>query len=475
MSLHSNSSHYNELLKEVLLKDEIYKNGLVTSIIPSMMDRRDGISIFEEGEAFSGVERVGEAESYITIAASPHIQPSISKEKLKKAAESVLKKDVELPPGVGSIETMPAQLLVWWRGTTEDEHTADIPYISTLPSERQDDFSYAISRQASKAVEIISTVSDLPIIWGSWGFASPEERLPTGRGRGAPTNRFGHLHVIDLNSDIAKDYLDTDAPAADKFNHYKAWDSLLFSEFQKPLARALSLSIKSIPIEKVSPFSNTLESPSTGTIGVINNGYTIIFKDYQKLDKVIKSLIDVAGVFEQFYKDTTEAYSYYHKYHGRSEALSIAKRNISLHAKGMGFTEDEATAFTNFILSIRPTYSQLLTWIEDLSTDTGADSEDLKILSKTAQRYRYIRNLLGNRAAKEALSTELVHDTLRDPNDFKSIRNVWPEHASATFIINEYKSTSEGVVVKAINIIPGIESSEGGVNHVTGKILVRST
>lgn len=387
----------------------------------------------------------------------------------------MLEKDVELPPGMGSIETMPAQLLVWWRGTAEEEHTADIPYISTLSNERQDDFSHAIARQTSKAVNIISTVSDLPTIWGSWGFASPDERLITGRGRGAPTNRFGHLHVIDLDSDTPEDYLDTNASAADKFNHYKAWDSLLFSKFQEPIARSINLSARNTSIENVLPFSNSVEVASTGTLGVVNNGYTIIFKDHQKLDGVIKSLIDVAGTFEQFYKDITEDYSFYHKYPSQSETSAIARRNVAHTANKMGFAEDEAAVFTDFVLSIRPTYSQLLTWMDDLSADLNTKPDDLTVLSETAERYRNTRRLLGNRARTGDVSTELVHDTLRDPEDYKTIRNVWPEHASATFIIDEYKNTSEGILVKAVKIIPGIESSEGGVNHITGKILGRST
>lgn len=452
MSERSNSPHYSGLLKEVLIKDEIYKDGLVTSIIPPMMDRKDGMSIFEEGEAFSGVERVGEAESYITIAASPHIQPSVPKQILKEAAESVLEKNVELPPGMSSIETMPAQLLVWWRGTAAEEHTADIPYVSTLSDERQTDFAHAIARQTSKAVNIISTVSDLPTIWGSWGFASPEERLITGRGGGAPTNRFGHLHVIDLDSDTPKDYLDTNASPADKFNHYKAWDSLLFSKFHEPIARSINLSARNTSIENVLPFSNTVEVVSTGTPGVVNNGYTIIFKDHQKLDGVIKSLIDVAGTFEQFYKDVTEVYSLYHKHPSQSEISTIARRNIMHTANRMGFKEDEATVFTDFVLSIRPTYSQVLTWIDDLSADLNTKPDDLAALSETAESYRHTRRLLGNRARTADISTELVHDTLRDPEDYKTIRNVWPEHASATFIIDEYENTSEGVLVKSVKL-----------------------
>lgn len=51
ISERSNSSHYSGLLKEILIKDEIYKDGLVTSIIPPMIDRKDGMSIFEEGKA----------------------------------------------------------------------------------------------------------------------------------------------------------------------------------------------------------------------------------------------------------------------------------------------------------------------------------------------------------------------------------------------------------------------------------------
>lgn len=84
ISERSNSSHYSGLLKEILIKDEIYKDGLVTSIIPPMIDRKDGMSIFEEGKAFSGVERIGEAESYITIAASPHTTVNI-KTKTKRS------------------------------------------------------------------------------------------------------------------------------------------------------------------------------------------------------------------------------------------------------------------------------------------------------------------------------------------------------------------------------------------------------
>lgn len=45
-------SHYSELVGDVVAKEAAHTNGIAITVIPSLMERTDGLGVFEEGAVF---------------------------------------------------------------------------------------------------------------------------------------------------------------------------------------------------------------------------------------------------------------------------------------------------------------------------------------------------------------------------------------------------------------------------------------
>jgi hypothetical protein len=466
-------SHYQKILDNALGMDDSYRGGVTVAHISSLMERRDSGSIFDEGEAFSGAERDGAAEAFITATASPHIQPSLPKSRLIDAAENVLNKQVRLPQGMEVRDTVSSQLLVWWRDLETEGEAADLLHIAALPEKKQGKFYSVVAGQTAKAVEIVSQATSNPTIWGSWGFGTPEERSLTGRGRGVPTNKHGHLHVIDFTSEVSKDIIDDSLTASERLNHYEPWASFLHELFSEPLARAVRSSIGMDMGVKVAPFSEAIRSPGDNALRTINNGYSVAFDTPQPFTEVFKGLVNTAGVFEAFYKRVTKEHGSYYKYQSHPEAPESAWSNIAEEAMNIGFTDEEAEQFAGFVLGIRPTYSQICTWLADLES-LNDKPEDIARLCRKKEQYERINDYLGKSVTENSLGAALVKDTVTVIEDYRPSRSVWPEHATSTYIIDDYEMDNGVIMVKSLKLIPSVDSTKSAPEHVTGRTLKRS-
>ncbi len=466
------TSHYQDLLKDVSLKDQAYNKGIVVATIPPLMERKDGSSVFDEGEVFSGAETKGSAEAYITATASPHIRPSLPRELFIDAAEQVLERKVQLPEGMSAVEYMSPQAIIWWRDTECDEESADLLRLSRLSSDRQDEFCDVIKRQTIKAARIVQAAASKPVIWGSWGYATPEERQTSGRGRGVPTNGHGHLHVIDFTSEIPLNALDSTVSSFEKLNHYKLWSSVLHEGFSEPIARAMRLSVDGLSNTDIAPFSEVVDS--NDTTGIINNGYVITFNKPKSYATVFKTLIGTAGMFEDFYKKTADNHAVYYMYQFNPDISAQARLEIVANAQRVGFAESEAKQFADFTLGIRPTYAQICTWLTDLE-EKQESPEDIARLNLKKELYDRIRNRLGEIGTNNSMGNSLIRGTVAHPSEYKSVGGVWPEHAAATFIIEDYDfDEHDNLLVNKVKIILGIDSTQSAPEHMTGRILRRS-
>jgi hypothetical protein len=476
------SSHHNDLLNNVSAKELLHEGGVPVEIISPLMERKDNDNIFDEGEAFSGLERQGNAEACITPVPSPHIQPELPKERLKNAAEDILGKEVTFPSGFDSVETLSAQLLVWWReaetnGDTSSDGRADILRISSMPPEQQSNFFSVIAKQSEKAVQIIANASNKPTIWGSWGYAAPHERLTTGRSRGIPTNKHGHLHVIDFGDAGRNLPRDSSLSAAEKLNHYAPWGSLLHNEFSQPIGRAINESISSNTGESVDvkPFTELIQDDSTTNVKRVNEGYEITFAKEVPISKAFESMSGIAGTFERFYQNATEQHEHYHKNFSQKGATESAYTLLAQEARDIGFTESEANRFAEFTLAIRPTFAQLSHWQEELNQSPTENADELERIGKLKELYERIHRLLDEDPDRDSFSSSLIRDTVARPEDYRSIGRTWAEHAGATYIIDQYNVTDAGIMVGSFRLLPGIDSTQSAPELMVGRILKRST
>jgi len=444
------------------------------------MERKDGENIFAEGEAFSGIERLGNAEACITPVPSPHIQPELSKDRLKNAAEGVLGREVEFTPGLDAVDTISAQLLIWWREANRDANQdgqADMLHISTLPPDQQASFASVIAKQTEKAVNIVTNASGKPTIWGSWGYGSPEERLLTGRSRGVPTNKHGHLHVIDFGSTAQESPRDPNLSAAEKLNHYAPWGSLLHKEFGEPIARTIKETVvrKTDAGVNVEPFTELVQNDGNASARRVNEGYQITFEKDAPIAKILEGLTEIAGKFEMLYQNATKHHEYYHKNFSQDGVTESARALLIQDARNAGFHENEAEKFSNFTLAIRPTYAQLSKWQEELNRNPGEHEVELERIAKLKELYEHVRRLLEEDPERDSFSSALIRDTVAKPEDYRSIGRTWAEHASATYIIDGYNVTNNGIMVSGLQLLPGIDSTQAAPEQVIGRILRRST
>src|SRR5436309_3196532 len=110
MKERSLSSHYDELVDNVLDKDKLHLDGIAVSTIPLLMERTDGPSVFEEGAQFSGFEVRGSAEACITIVASPYVHPIIPRDEILQIAEKTIGQPINLPEGLSDLQELPLHL-----------------------------------------------------------------------------------------------------------------------------------------------------------------------------------------------------------------------------------------------------------------------------------------------------------------------------------------------------------------------------
>lgn len=476
MSEHINSLPlYENLLEDAIAKDHEHQDGLAVSVVPPLFPRRDGVSVFAEGEQFAGAERRGNAEAFVTMVAFPHLPATLEQETMLDHARRVLPREPGPPEGAEEAKFISPQLMVWWRmlDGKEEDGRADISTLIHSSAEQQADASEAIASQLGRAVEILQAASDMrPTIWGCWGHATPEERSTEGRGRGAPTNKHGHIHVSTFEHGDANDIrIEEGLSASEKLDHYEPWVAVFHEVTGVPLARMIESSLTDASNHVTAmPFSEPiLREDGTSTY---RYGYTLEFEQPITGQETVASLIKVAEKMDSLYQSVGNHYEQYHLNWspGRTSAEPEQTRSLAVTE---GFTESEADALVDLVFSIKPTYGQLLNWREELSS-SDRDEQNLARIERLIERYERVGQRLGNSPNTEnSMARTLILHTVTNPDDFASIKHVWPVHSSFFFTIDGYEARQGDVAVKSLQLFPSIGTTASAVEHKTGAVVVR--
>lgn len=462
-------SHFQELLTIAVDKNIEHRNRLAVSKLPSLMDRSDELTVFEEGQAFSGIERQGDAEACLTLVASPHVKSQLLKDRLLTAATEVISRQASAPEGMRDVIYVSPQVLVWWRNTeSQNQDIMETLTLYDLEAEIKQNFSEVIAKQTAKAVQIIERVCGIPTIWGSWGYGTPDERKKEGKSRGLPTNKYGHFHVTYFNLDEQDTSLQTDLSATEKLNHFAPWNLLLHREFSSPIAHVLQgATNKSDSVTE--PFSESVVREN-GT-SVENHGYKLSFSQPIAFNEAFDTLVQIAGEFEELYQRMNKQFEDYYMNRANPSEIAKIKHKVVQEVKSKGFDEAQAEKFASFIFAIKPTYGQLVQWENELS-QVPNKKDDLEVVTKMKRHYERTRNVIGDN--EDRLIFALLRDTLTSPDSASSIERTWPVHSTFSFIIDDYELQDNEVKVSSIKLLPSIASTEAGPEHIIGAVLKRS-
>lgn len=470
-------SHYVALKQSVEGRQASHPNGIAVLTLAPLENRTDGSeSIFAEGNKFSGIEQVGEAVTCLTVPASPHVEPSIPKSYFLSAASKILGRDAFLPNSVSDSTLLAPQLVAWWNKLDiTAKGKCDLLDIFNLPKGQQDDFFRAISRQATRASLIIQQLRGQPSIWGSWGFASFEERMKYGRSRGCPTNKFGHCHIAFFDGEAQPVEINPHLDQNDQLNHYAPWNQLLIARF--------GLSLSSMTENLI---NNFFDGENTCSVDILHSltrlkngaepleeGLNIVFKQEVALDDAFRIVTHLAGNFENRYQDLADLYENFHKYQRNAETASQVKDIMTVYLAEIGIV-DESQQLTNFILNLRPTYEQLLKWETELVQEGQGGGSNAKALKEIRGRYDRIRPRFERIRSNQLATVDLLRDTCKFPNPHLANEFTWPVHSSACYSIDDYVTESGEIFVRGIKLYPAIGSTESVPQIKVGAILRRA-
>ncbi|HSX28473.1 MAG TPA: hypothetical protein VLF60_03430 [Candidatus Saccharimonadales bacterium] len=336
-------SHYSELVDDVVTKEGAHAQGIAITVIPSLMERTDGLGVFEEGAIFSGSEGRGPIEACITSVASPYAPPRIPREVFLNASETILGSRPVLPEGMADIPELPAHLIVWWRNKDwDDDGQAGILRLAEESSQTErDDFRVVIEKQVTRAASIVHQASGRkPLIQSSWGHATPEERSGEGKSRGGPSNKHGHLHVLDLDPTEQSIELRDDLLAREKLNHFGPWNALAHQALSTPTTRILgNIAHGALPNSSVTSEAFTDFHFGANGTSAYCDGYRLFFDQPIGFGEAFDCLTTIASSFEGFYQDVTMLHSDFYKHSADSEVRSITRNSLARRAADFGYTD----------------------------------------------------------------------------------------------------------------------------------------
>ncbi|HEV2403773.1 MAG TPA: hypothetical protein VGS08_06270 [Candidatus Saccharimonadales bacterium] len=473
MSERLSPSHFNALLDDALAKDRDHPNGIAVSVVSPLMSRSDGLSVFDEGARYSGVERQDQAAASVTVAASPYMEPVVVRDRFLAESQRVFGEAVHLPDTVEVNDRLPAHLIVWWRDETgSDDGRADISALAAASPARRRGFETVVAAQTLKAVRVLASLTGRqPLIEGSWGHGTQKERAHIGMSRGGPSNKHGHLHVLDFGTDPQNLEHRTDLTSRQKLNHFSPWEALLHQALSVPLERIVETSLtEAIGSEEITvkAFSDVVQHAHGKSS--YNNGYRVELGSGVPLPELFGALVSLSGRFDALYQDTYALFAQYHKSLSSPAAAGAIRTKMSERAMQLGFRGDEADSFTDFVLRIRPTFGQLVQW----QTDETVSSADRERIARQIARYERVRKALGRSARSIQLATALIEDTLRSTEDWKQVEVTWPAHAAALYALDNYTFSNDTLKVQSLILIPKVGSTESA-EHIYGGTFKRAT
>lgn len=435
--------------------DNYHPNGVAVSQPSVLVPRSHILEVYNEGLIFSGIYSVGRAETCIAPTPAPHIPASISKEQYLGIASEIFNSP-KLYPKYDSVNYMSPQVTLWWR-RSNDSKAYDFIDINNLSQNEQVDFSNSISRTTKMGVELVEKMKGKPIIWGTWGHGLEEEREKEGLTRGGPTLKEGHLHVSYFKPEEQMTNVQK-VSNKDKLNHYAPWNEIILEKFGSLLGNLINTDFKKVlegEVKTVVSRVNKIEVYSNQSASILN-GFELGFEKPVPLSNVILSLIGVAGNLENIYKNIHRIFNDCNKSHNEREKDMIHQEMCGLFLENE-ISEEESSELAKFILSIQPTYGQLL--------DYGQEDN--------IKKYERVREKINNHKNKSLLM-DIVLDALKEPSD-KSIGFTFPVHASFCYIINDYVVKDDEIYVHSINLYPQFATTESGPERTLGLILKRPT
>ena len=447
--------------------DRLHLGRIAVSEPPVLVQRGKISKVYEEGKLFGGLEAVGDAEACLAPVPVPHVPATIPSKDFLKAAKDILGAEAELSPRYDGVQYFSPQVVLWWK-RKNNEKPYDLADIYDLPFQEKMDFFSVISRKSKEAVRLITSLKSKPAIWGTWGYGTTEERLKEGLTRGGPTVREGHLHFTSFDHGEQR-LAFRELPPKDKLNHYAPWDKIILKRFGISICTALSgFQPDNGPLFRVKR-ENKVEHHPNGAISIFN-GFILDFESAVPLESVLQTLVEITGKAENTYRQIHKFFGFYHKARD-DENRKRAVEEIGGVLQKIGFHSEPAQELIRFIVSIKPTYGQLLAWREEIKRQEGGE-RDLEQIEKNINRYERVRKRLEASNKKNSLNVAIVEDCLKKPGD-SDITFTWPVHASFCYLIEDYELREEGIFVRSLHLYPEFVTTESAVERVLGVVLKR--
>lgn len=452
------SSENVNLLSEILTvmgaMDERHPNGIAVSQPSVLVPRSQILEVYKEGELFSGLELVGRAECCIAPTPAPHIPAYIPTQVYLDTAKQVFKNNARLLPKYENVRCVSPQVTLWWK-RSGDVKPYDFTDIYKLGKDEQSDFSLSIANKCNQAVDLITRLRGKPIVWGTWGYGTSEERQKEGLTRGGPTLKEGHLHVSYFDPREQQVSVQK-ITSKDKLNHYAPWNNIILKKFGVILGTFIKGSFdKALVVPNIVQIKreNKIVNHPNGSASILN-GYSLSFEKPSLLEDVLSSLVDMAGKFENLYGDIHELFKAYNStVNPNVKAETFRRMNFLFRQSGA--SKNESQDLSRFIFSIQPTYGQLL--------QLGQRNK--------IEKYERVRKKIKSRPQK-ILLMDIIEDTLKEPSD-ESIGFTFPVHSSFCYIIKDYSERDDKIHVNSLNIYPQFATTESGPERTLGVILKR--
>lgn len=470
------NSHYTDLLKIITEQEKKYPHGIPTSTIRPLMPRSRGSNIFEEGERFCGNIKQGSAEVSLTVVPSPHVAANIPMSEFIKVSSQEFGQDVQLPQGMANIPFLAPHLILWWRRNDMlGKSKFDIFDIFNSDHKTKVDFAIGIETQAKRALKLLTKFEGKPVIYGTWGYATPEEISVSGLSRGVPTLPDGHCHVAIINEQAQNIELQTRIDPYSRLHHYGPWNRLVNKKFGEDLAQAVKGIIREAQGENFVNSVKFIRGQSLHEQGRESEyeGYEIFFDSPILFEKAFNCVVDIAGNVELLYQSLSLRYTEFHKNKGNVEVRKVAIEEMQKVARNFGLNEDKAREMVEFILRIIPSYGQLEKWNEEVDSDDNKANELLSshYAKVDKRRHRFLERISSK--DQIPLRAALLRDTYEPLSPCTD--HIWPVHFNAYYLFEDFDIVDDHIMVNKLIVLPSTLNKTGIPERVLGVRLSRDT
>lgn len=203
--------------------------------------------------------------------------------------------------------------------------------------------------------------------------------------------------------------------AREKLNHFGPWNALIHQKLSGPTTRILgNIAHDALPNNNVTSEAFTDFHFGANGTSAYCDGYRLLFDQPIGFGEAFDCLATIANSFEGFYQDIATLHSDFYKHPADPDVRSITRDSLARRATEFGFTDLEAEKLVSFVLSIRPTYSQVRNWHHELLA-SDEDPDSLDIMDKLIGRYERVAHVLGSLTGNYPAYLNLIRDTVSPP------------------------------------------------------------